>query len=334
MQRPAVLDRPRNMPARTGLGVAALVFYGTLWGAASADVIPSLFHLRLESVIIAFQVLLFAGPVIGFVVTRRIALGLQARDAEQLAHGFETGRIVRLPGGEYEEIHRALDAETARALGTGPLTEAIPTRHGEGWRTPLDVLRVTLSHWYERDARRSAPDAAPDARFRQLCNAHWPGVHAARSRIAAGWRGDPPRHHPVRRPGHRVGHPVPADQGRGGRTGSRDGGARPLRARRLIMLLPLALARRQVLVVLKRWRPLLAYTVIEIVIPWFFLSTAEQKLPSSTAGLLIAAVPLVGVAVAVRSAARRGSRCATGWASWPECSASPRWSGWMSRAPI
>jgi len=66
-----------------------------------------------------------------------------------------------------------------------------------------------------------------------------------------------------------------------------------------LILLPLALARRQVVMVLKRWRPLLAYTVIEIVIPWFFLSTAEQKLPSSTAGLLIAAVPLVGVAVAV-----------------------------------
>ncbi|HEY4153666.1 MAG TPA: DMT family transporter [Pseudolysinimonas sp.] len=66
-----------------------------------------------------------------------------------------------------------------------------------------------------------------------------------------------------------------------------------------VILLPLALARRQVLVVLKRWRPLLAYTIVEIVIPWIFLSTAEQKLPSSTAGLLIAAVPLVGVAVAV-----------------------------------
>lgn len=65
-----------------------------------------------------------------------------------------------------------------------------------------------------------------------------------------------------------------------------------------LILLPLALAHRQVLVVLKRWRPLLAYTVVEIVVPWFFLSTAEQRLPSSTAGLLIAAVPLVGVGVA------------------------------------
>lgn len=65
-----------------------------------------------------------------------------------------------------------------------------------------------------------------------------------------------------------------------------------------LLLLPLALARRQVLPVLRRWRPLLAYTVAEIVIPWFFLSSAEQRLPSSTAGLLLAAVPIAGVAVA------------------------------------
>lgn len=65
------------------------------------------------------------------------------------------------------------------------------------------------------------------------------------------------------------------------------------------ILLPLALARRQLWVVVKRWRPLLAYTLIEIVVPWYFLSTAEQKLPSSTAGLLIAAVPLVGIVVAI-----------------------------------
>lgn len=65
-----------------------------------------------------------------------------------------------------------------------------------------------------------------------------------------------------------------------------------------LLLLPLALARRQVLPALRRWRPLLAFTVVEIVIPWYFLSTAEMRLPSSTAGLLIAAVPLAGVAVA------------------------------------
>ncbi len=65
-----------------------------------------------------------------------------------------------------------------------------------------------------------------------------------------------------------------------------------------ILLLPLAFARRQVRQVLRRWWPLLAYTIIEIVIPWYFLSTAEVNLPSSTAGLLLAIIPVVGVAVA------------------------------------
>jgi drug/metabolite transporter (DMT)-like permease len=65
-----------------------------------------------------------------------------------------------------------------------------------------------------------------------------------------------------------------------------------------ILLMPLALYRREVMVVLRRWKPMLAYTVIEIALPWYFLSSAEQNLPSSTAGLLLAAVPLAGVAVA------------------------------------
>ena len=43
---------------------------------------------------------------------------------------------------------------------------------------------------------------------------------------------------------------------------------------------------------------MLAYTLVEIVVPWYFLSSAERELPSSTAGLLLAAVPLAGVAVA------------------------------------
>ncbi|MEO8528178.1 MAG: EamA family transporter [Pseudolysinimonas sp.] len=64
-----------------------------------------------------------------------------------------------------------------------------------------------------------------------------------------------------------------------------------------ILLLPLALFRRELGPVLRRWRPILAYTVVEIVIPWYFLSSAETRIPSSTAGLLISAVPLAGVGV-------------------------------------
>ena len=65
-----------------------------------------------------------------------------------------------------------------------------------------------------------------------------------------------------------------------------------------VLLLPLAFLRREVVLVVRRWKPMLAYTIVEIVLPWYFLSSAEQHLPSSTAGLLLAAVPLAGVAIA------------------------------------
>jgi len=65
-----------------------------------------------------------------------------------------------------------------------------------------------------------------------------------------------------------------------------------------VLLLPLALFRREVWQVVRRWKIMLVYTIVEIVLPWYFLSTAEQNLPSSTAGLLLAAVPLAGVAIA------------------------------------
>jgi len=60
------------------------------------------------------------------------------------------------------------------------------------------------------------------------------------------------------------------------------------------ILLPIALARGAIRPVLPRWRPLLAFTVVEIAAPWLLLSDAEQHITSSLAGLLVAAVPLVG----------------------------------------
>lgn len=46
------------------------------------------------------------------------------------------------------------------------------------------------------------------------------------------------------------------------------------------------------------WRPMLAFACIEIIGPWWTLTDAERHLSSSTAGLLIAGVPIVGVALA------------------------------------
>ena len=59
------------------------------------------------------------------------------------------------------------------------------------------------------------------------------------------------------------------------------------------ILLPIALARGEVGAALARWRPLLVFAALEIGVPWISLSSAEEHISSSLAGLLIAAVPLV-----------------------------------------
>ncbi len=59
------------------------------------------------------------------------------------------------------------------------------------------------------------------------------------------------------------------------------------------VLLPYAVVRGQVRAVLRAWRPLLAFTALELTVPWLLLADAERDLPSSLTGLLVAAVPLV-----------------------------------------
>ena len=65
-----------------------------------------------------------------------------------------------------------------------------------------------------------------------------------------------------------------------------------------LILLPFALSNGGFREVLRGWRWLVAFTVIEIVVPWLMISDAERVLSSSLTGLLVAAVPLVGVVVA------------------------------------
>jgi drug/metabolite transporter (DMT)-like permease len=73
-----------------------------------------------------------------------------------------------------------------------------------------------------------------------------------------------------------------------------------------LILLPVAIARGGLRSLLPHWRPLLAFAVIEIGIPWLLLASAEERLSSSLTGLLVAAVPLVGVLISLRLGTREG----------------------------
>ncbi len=64
-------------------------------------------------------------PIIAYIVTKRICLGLQRKDLHLLEHGVETGIIRQLPNGEFIEETRPL-SEEMRAKIARPEPFALP----------------------------------------------------------------------------------------------------------------------------------------------------------------------------------------------------------------
>ena len=109
-----------------------------------------------------------------------------------------------------------------------------------------------------------------------------------------------------------------------------------------LLLLPFALRRGEMRRVLRAWPWVLAYTVVELCVPWLLLAHAEERISSSLAGLLIAMVPLIGaVAATARSAWPTTSTRAGSPGSSSASPESPPWSvstsptatSWGSRRP-
>lgn len=147
-----IADRPRNAPTRTAIGAAGVTFYAVLWAAASSDLIATHFKLTIEGVIIGCQVLLIIGPIIAYFVAKRVCLALQKKDREIALHGFESGRIVRLPGGEYIEVHQQLDEYERWKLVSYTDYKPLMIRPDSRGRITLrQRLRAGLSRWFFED---------------------------------------------------------------------------------------------------------------------------------------------------------------------------------------
>jgi ubiquinol-cytochrome c reductase cytochrome b subunit len=112
-----LLQRPRDVPVRTSLGVMGLTFYGVLMLSGANDVFADKFDVSLNAMIWFGRLGVIVLPPLAYVLTYRICLGLQMHDREVLEHGIETGVIRRLPHGEFIEVHQPL----------GPVDE-----HGHG----------------------------------------------------------------------------------------------------------------------------------------------------------------------------------------------------------
>ena len=126
-QRHNLLQRPRDVPHRTGLGVMALTFFLIATVSGGNDIIADKFHVSLNAMTWAGRIGLLLGPPLTCAITVRLCLGLQQHDREVLAHGAETGIIRRLPNGAFEEVHQPLAVD--------------PPEYG-GWVVPKKMNRL------------------------------------------------------------------------------------------------------------------------------------------------------------------------------------------------
>src|SRR4051795_2004092 len=112
-----LLQRPRDVPVRTSLGVMGLTFYVWLMMSGGNDVIADKFQISLNAMTWIGRIGVIVLPPIAYAITYRICLGLQMHDRELLEHGIETGVIRRLPSGEFIEVHQPLGPVDAHGHG-------------------------------------------------------------------------------------------------------------------------------------------------------------------------------------------------------------------------
>lgn len=151
-----VLDRPRNAPTRTAIGAAGVTFYAVLWAGASTDLIATNFLMSMNHVLTALQIMLIIGPFIAYIITKRVCLSLQRKDREIALHGRESGRIIRMPHGEYIEVHEPLDAfEQYKLVDFKDYQPTLARPNAQGKITVGARIRAGLSRFYFED--RIAP---------------------------------------------------------------------------------------------------------------------------------------------------------------------------------
>jgi ubiquinol-cytochrome c reductase cytochrome b subunit len=103
-----LLQRPRDVPVRTGIGAMAIAFYVVLTFSSFNDIIAYKFHISLNATTWIGRIGMVVLPPIIYFITYRWCVALQRSDRAVLAHGIETGIIKRLPHGAYIEIHQPL----------------------------------------------------------------------------------------------------------------------------------------------------------------------------------------------------------------------------------
>ena len=160
-----LLDRPRNAPNRTAIGAMALTFTLVSLLNGGNDIIATTFHLTINQMMWFSRIAIIVLPPIAFIVTKRLCLSLQRADRDLVLHGRETGRLVRMPSGEFVEVHEPISAEKAWLLTSheqlAPLE--LPEHDGAGVRRP-GALKNKLRNRISRAAAVAVPKATETER--------------------------------------------------------------------------------------------------------------------------------------------------------------------------
>ncbi|MGP4002048.1 cytochrome bc1 complex cytochrome b subunit [Streptomyces sp. 8N706] len=171
-----ILDRPRNAPTRTAFGVAWLSVYFILLVGGGNDIWATHFDLSINAITWFGRIGFFVLPVLSFVVTKRICLGLQRRDRDKVLHGRETGIIKRLPHGEYVEVHEPLRQEALYTLTQHDQHQPLelgPELDENGVRrkiSPTQKLRAKLSKGFYGEGNQIPKPSAEE--YQEITSGH------------------------------------------------------------------------------------------------------------------------------------------------------------------
>jgi len=103
-----LLQRPRDVPVRTGIGAMAITFFLLVTISGGNDHIAHFFQISLNAMTWFGRIGVIILPPIAYYITHRICVGLQRSDRAVLEHGIETGVIKQMPNGAFVEIHQPL----------------------------------------------------------------------------------------------------------------------------------------------------------------------------------------------------------------------------------
>jgi ubiquinol-cytochrome c reductase cytochrome b subunit len=150
-----LLDRPRNAPFRTAIGVAVIALALDIQLSGADDVISYYLNIPFEFLVYLFRIGFFVFPVTGFLVARHVCLALQRADRRKLREGESYGIAVSEPVQAYSAVNRPLP-EDARAIveARQPVELLMPTpRHIVALPTPQRMsaqVRARINHFYVR----------------------------------------------------------------------------------------------------------------------------------------------------------------------------------------